>query len=87
MALLKKNAYRNAKASGLEIVANKFVLSAAVSTALVPSIAPQIPAVLNSDAITPRADSFPIAEATKAINNCHGRPKNMVTGSIKVPIR
>ena len=83
--ILKKNANRKARASGLDMTDSILVLSAAVSTVADCSIAAQILPVLNREAITPREASLPIAEATKAINSCHGKPNRLVTGSIKVP--
>ena len=84
--MLKKNAKRKASASGFDIADSMSELKATVSTALRTSTACHIADELNKDAKTPSADSFPIAEATKAIKSCHGNPKKRVTGSIKVPI-
>ena len=36
---------------------------------------------------TPSRDSFEVADAQNAKNACHFKPKNMVTGSMKTPIR
>ena len=84
--ILKKNAKRNASASGFEIAASIVLLKTAVSTVPRVATAFQIPDDVNRDASTPSADSFPIAEATNAIKSCHGNPKIFVTGSINIPI-
>ena len=84
--MLKKNTKVNASACGFETADNKLLLKTAVSIAPLVSTACHIPEEVNNEAITPKADSFPIADAMNAINNCHGNPSTFVTGSINVPI-
>ena len=84
----------NARASGFVTFARRielnvaplaiFAVEPAPLMALVNAV-PYEPPVYNA-LITPIAPSFPIADARYERNNCHGIPKNFVTGSIATPI-
>ena len=82
---LKVTATINASASAFDIAADK-ITPILASAATAPTVVSKtVPFPVNNALITPSTASLETMDATNAMNVCQLKPKNLVTGSIKVP--